>query len=142
METWELFANDQFALQFRHPIVTAQGEPVERIESRAEGMLRVHILSPQMRELYFEVPKYPHLPAKLEYQQHKQSLEQRFSEFNISDVKEIAWKSLSAYEYSFEWNEGLRTVILVERKDGTYRILFDPRSPLNLEVWSTLEWAE
>lgn len=142
METWDLFASDEFALQFKHPIVTGQGKPVDRIESQTESMHRVHFITRGSRELYFEVTKYPALPAQLEYRQHRQNLENRFGEFSISDLKEITWKTLSAYEYTFEWDTGIRTVFLVERKDGTYRILFDPRSPLSLQVLSTLEWAE
>lgn len=68
MENWQLFRDPRFAVQFRYPAQGTDGEPVERVETVQEGMLRVHVLAPKSREVYFEVTKYDQLSAQAEYQ--------------------------------------------------------------------------
>gem|GEM_PF-5488940 len=46
-----------------------------------------------------------------------------------------------AYEYSFKWKHGARIVRLIEIENATYRILYDPSSPLNARILSTLRWT-
>lgn len=141
MHSWREFKDSRFALLFKYPGETHQGNSVEKTESRQDEVVRVHFVARDSQEVYFEVTKYGAVPARVEYQQHKQNLEKRFEPFTITELKEIVWKSLPAHEYSFEWNGGARSVLLVERGDGTYRILYDPRSPVNLQVLSTVEWT-
>lgn len=142
MHAWQQFEDPTFPLVFRYPEKTPQGYLVDKTGSHQDEVVRVHLTSQGSQELYFEITKYPALPAEVEYRQHRQSLEQRFSGLRISEVNEITWKSLAAYEYTFEWNQGVRSVILVERNGATYRFLYDPRSPLNLQVLSTVEWTD
>ena len=142
MQDWQLFKDSRFSLQFRYPPNTPQGYSVDKSESQQDDALRVHFISRDSQELYFEVTKYSALLARIEYQQHKAELEKRFSELVITESKEISWKSLPAYEYSFEWSKGTRSVILFERNGATYRILYDPRSPLNNQMLSTFEWTD
>lgn len=142
MNDWQQFKDPALSLVLHYPEKTLQGDPVDRTESRHDESARVHLISRSSRELYVEVTKYRALPAQEEYSQHRRSLGQRFSEFKISELKEITWKSMPAYEYAFEWNEGARSVILVERNGATYRFLYDPLAPLNLQVLSTVEWTD
>jgi len=142
MQDWHLFKDSRFSLQFRYPPNTPQGYFVNKSESQQDDALRVHFVARDSQELYFEVTKYPAFLAQVEYQQHKADLEKRLDEFRITELKKITWKSLPAYEYSFEWSRGTRSVILFERNGATYRILYDPRSPLNNQVLSTLEWTD
>ena len=55
-------------------------------------------------------------------------------------MKPVVCASLTAYEYTFGWDQGERTVILVERDGATYRILYNPRFAVNLQILSTIEW--
>ena len=103
-------------------------------------MLRVHILAPKSREVYFEVSRYDSLSAKAEYQQHKEHLTKQFDPLAISELKETLCASLPGYEYSFEWDHGRRVVLLVERADAMYRIIYNPRFPVNLQILSTMQW--
>ena len=137
MQDWQLFKDSRFSLQFRYPPKTPQGHFVNKTESQQDKAVRVHFVSRDSQELYFEVTKYQALHAQDEYRQHRQDLEKRLDEFNIKDLEQITWKSLPAYEYSFKWSQGARSVILVERNGETYRILYDPRSPLNVQILST-----
>ena len=111
---------------------------IERQEAEA---IRVHFTSKNSHELYFELTKYIDLSPPIEYQHHKESLEKRFDPFSISDLKEIRWMAQPAYKYSFKWKQGARIVRLIETENATYRILYDPSSPLNAQILSTLQWT-
>jgi hypothetical protein len=103
-------------------------------------MLRVHVLAQVSREVYFEVTKYDSLSPEADYQRHSDALALQFDGLVIAELQESTCASLPAYEYSFEWDQGKRVVILVERGGTTYRIIYNPRFPVNLQILSTLEW--
>lgn len=142
MENWLSFDDPRFAFKFRYPARATDGELVERIENQQAGMLRVHILSPIGREVYFEVSKYDALTAEAEYQRHKEYLLKQFHPLQITALINTPFASLPACRYTFEWDQGERTVILVERGDATYRIIYNPRFPVNLRILSTVEWID
>ena len=142
MESWQVFDDPRFTLQFKYPSMAANGEPVERVETQFEGVLRVHVLSPTSCEIYFEVSKYEALSAEGEYVHHKADLLRQFHPLTISEMKPVICASLPAYEYTFGWDQGERTVILLERGGATYRILYNPRFPVNLQILSTMEWLK
>ena len=114
---------------------------VEKVESQVDEAIRLHFTSKESHELYFEITKYINLPAEVEHQKHKESLENRPGEYVVSDLKEIRWMSQPAYEYSIKWRQGARIVTLIETENTTYRILYDPNSPLNVQILSTLQWT-
>ena len=140
MEGWQPFSDPRFALQFQYPVRAKGGEPVERVETHLEGMLRVHLLSPIGREVYFEVSRYDSLTAEAEYQRHRESLPKQFDSLAITDMTATTLASLPAYEYTFEWDNGKRTVLLIEHRPVTYRILYNPLFPVNLQILSTIHW--
>jgi hypothetical protein len=140
MEDWQVFSNRRFALQFRYPAQGTDGEPVERVETEEEGMLRVHVLAPNSREVYFEVTRYDPLSAHAEYQRHHHSLSRQFDPLTVSDLTATPVGSLPAYQYTFEWDQGRRSVLLVERGNSTYRILYNPRFAINGQILSTVQW--
>jgi hypothetical protein len=140
MEDWKLFGDARFSLQFKYPSLAPDAEPVETVETQQGGMLRLHVLAPKSREVYFEVCKYDALSAKAEYQRHKEYLLKQFDSLVISELDETMLASLPGYEYTFRWDQGERIVLLVERGSTTYRIIYDPRFPVNLQILSTLEW--
>ena len=141
MQNWQHFVYPGFALGFRYPEITPQGHIAEKAETQDEERIRIHFTSKDSPELYFEITKYVHLPAQVEYQEHKEYLENRPGEYVVSDLKEIRWMSQRAYEYSIKWREGARIVMLIEADDSTYRVLYDPNSPLNVQVLTTIQWT-
>jgi len=140
MDDWQEFKDSRFALWFKYPSLATNGEHVDRVETQQDGMLRVHVLSPKSREVYFEVSKYDLLNAESEYQRHKENLPKQFHPLTITELKKTLCRSLPAHEYTFEWEQCARTVILVERGDATCRILYNPRFPINLQILSTAQW--
>jgi hypothetical protein len=140
MEGWQHFNDPRFALQLQYPVRAEDGEPVECVETELEGMLRVHILSPIGREVYFEVGRYDSLTPEAEYRRHRESLLKQFDSLAITDLLATSLASLPAFEYTFEWDKGKRTVVLIEHRTVTYRILYNPLFPVNLQILSTCTW--
>jgi hypothetical protein len=140
MKSWQYFEDPRFELSLEYPRPGVDGEPVERIEIQNEELLRVHIRTPENRAVYFEISKYRSLTAEVEYQQHKDNLRKQFPEIEMTGLIETDVADVPAYSYSFEWESGLRTVVLVERDDGLYRILFNPNHPVNLHILHSLRW--
>lgn len=103
-------------------------------------MFRVHILAAKSRGVYFEVSKYSSLDPAVVYRQQIGDLSEQFHAVTTTELIETVFMTLPAFEYTFEWESGIRTVILVERSEATYRILYDPRSTLNRQILSTVEW--
>lgn len=141
MQNWQHFVYPGFALGLRYPPITPQDHVVEKVESQHDGAIRVHLISKESRELYFEITKYVDLPAQVEYHKHKEYLKSRPDDYMVSDLQNIRWMSQIAYEYSIKWRQGARIVKLIETDDATYRVLYDPNSPLNVQVLSTLQWT-
>jgi hypothetical protein len=140
MQDWLHFSDPRFALGFQYPEITHQGHFVEWTESKEDDFVRVLFRSKDSREVYFEITKYQDLSAQLEYQQHKDNLEKRPEGFAVTDLKEIRWMSQPAYEYSIKWSQAARVARLIETENNTYRILYDPYSPLNVQILLTLQW--
>jgi hypothetical protein len=140
MQDWQHFTDSRFILSFQYPPVTPQGRLVEIAERQEQDIIRIHFTSKDSREVYFEISKYDFLSPPTEYQRHKENLEKRGEGFVVSDLKEIRWMSQPAFEYSLKWSRGTRTIIMIEADSATYRALYDPFSPLNLQILSTLRW--
>ena len=140
MQDWLHFSDPRFALGFQYPEITHQGHFVEWTESEEDDFVRVLFRSKDSREVYFEITKYQDLSAQMEYQQHKDNLEKRPERFAVTDLKEIRWMSQPAYEYSIKWSQAARVARLIETENNTYRILYDPYSPLNVQILLTLQW--
>jgi hypothetical protein len=80
-------------LLFKYPEETPQGHFVDKAESLQGESIRIHLVSRDSKELYFEVTKYQDLPAQMEYHQYREKLERRFSELIITELKVMIWKS-------------------------------------------------
>lgn len=142
MENWRLFADPRFELQFMYPATTPQGWRVEMAEGKQGGVLRVHLTSPGSQELYFEVTEYAGLSAVGEYRQHTQALAKQYSELEVTELRATSLAGLPAYAYLLHWPDRERKVILVEKGEVTYRILYDPQSALNEQLLSSVKFLD
>ena len=143
---WQRFTRPGFRVEFSYPAVTPKGHAVERTEERTEDhrgdMERVHLTSRDSRELYVEVVRFRELAPQDEYLHHRPYLEQRFGADSVTALAETSLREWPAWAYAFRWNEGERSVLLLQVASDTYRIIYDPRSELNAQVIATLTVAE
>jgi hypothetical protein len=143
MENWQLFSEPGFALRFRYPAETPGGNVVDRIEEAREGVQRVHLISRDSAEVYFEVRRYADLAPLVAYERQKAELEQRFAQesFAITALQMTELASRPALSYSFTWGQKARVALLVPEAPALYRIIYDPQSDLNAQVLATVEFS-
>jgi hypothetical protein len=96
------------------------------------------VTSPGSDELYVELIRFRDLAPEDEYLSHRPFLEQRFGPGAVTELTETTLRGLPAWSYGFRWEDGERSVLLLQVDDDTYRVIHDPRSPLNADVVATL----
>lgn len=131
-DSWQVFAIPELGLQFRHPAMTPQGAPVVMDE------FRVHFRSEQSEELYFEVSRHWKLSVQEAYERERSFGLKQFGPGAVSELMEITFAGQAAFTFSIQWDGEERTVALIEKGKMLYRVLYDPRSPLNTKILSTL----
>ena len=140
--TWQQFAHPAFRLRFSYPTVTPQGRVVDRADDQRDDTVRVHLTARDSQELYVEVSHFPNLSPQQEYTRHRAYLEQRFGAGAITDLTEASLGRWPAWAYAFHWDQGERSVLLLPMDGDTYRIIYDPRSPLTTQVLATVAIVE
>jgi hypothetical protein len=142
---WKRFARPGFLLEFGYPDPTPNGQAVERDEDPFRSYARVHLSSPDRSELYFEVVRFGARAPEDEYLEHRPHLEGRFGTDSVTALTETRLLGRPAWAYSFRWDEEgrpmERAVLMLQVAGETYRIIYDPRSPLNDRVIATLAVA-
>jgi hypothetical protein len=96
------------------------------------------VTSPGSAELYVELIRFRDLAPEDEYLSHRPFLEQRFGPAAVTELMQTTLHGLPAWSYGFRWEDGERSVLLLQVEDDTYRVIHDPRSPLNADVVATL----
>jgi hypothetical protein len=105
-------------------------------------MERVNLSSPESGELYLEVARFRDIAPVDEHRNHRAYLEKRFGADAVTSLSPTTVRERPAWAYAFSWDEGERSVLLLQVEHDTYRIIYDPRSPLNADVVDTLTIAE
>ncbi len=120
-------------MRVRYPLVTPQGRAVE-----ADGV-RVHVRSWEGGELYFEVSKETGVTAQQQYERERAFLERSPSPPQVSGLTETVAAGRPAHQFTAAWPDRDRVFTLIERDGVLYRMVYDPRSPLNAQIFATLE---
>ncbi|MCI0399502.1 MAG: hypothetical protein L0332_32175 [Chloroflexi bacterium] len=145
-EKWRTFSDPDFQVRFKYPEITPEGHTTEIREDRRENIARVHFISTDSQELYFEVARYLDLSWRTGYEQFKEVITRQFDGLEMNELVESTVASQPAFTFSFRWPAvtGLteRTALFIPRGNVLYRVIYNPRSPLNLQVLSTLEFGE
>ena len=98
--------------------------------------LRMHFASAE-RELYVEIVRFELLPHEEEHARHKAFLEGRSDEHAVSKLEPATLAGRPADTYAFSFPEGRRIALLLSTAAWTYRVIYNPESPLNDEVIAT-----
>jgi hypothetical protein len=139
---WQQFLRAGFKLRFSYPTVTPEGHEVDLAEEESEGASRVHLTSRDSQEIYVEITHFAGLTPDQEYAHHRPYLEQRFGAGSVGEAGTSTLGGFPVWTYAFRWDQGERSVILFNLGGDTYRIIYDPRSPLNEQIISTISVLE
>lgn len=135
-QSWKTFSVAEFGLKFTYPETTSRGHPIEFDD------IKIHIQSKGSRELYFEITRHLNVTAKEIYEREKDFVTKQLGA-KVSELKDSTFTSQTALEYNFTWTdkdlEKKRSVFFIHKEEALYRIIYDPHTPLSLEVLETLE---
>jgi hypothetical protein len=136
---WQLFDDPRFEVRFSYPAVAPAGDTVVRKDDDFRGAPRVHLTSSE--GLYLEVVRFTGLTPEDEYRDHRAYLEHRFGAGAVTALTARQIAGCPGWTYGFAWpgGERERLALLVQTAGALYRLISDPRAPLNHRVLATLE---
>jgi len=137
-DEWPELRRADLRLSFRHPAVTPGGQPVEISEEFPRDAHRVHLTAPIPGEIYLELFRMPGLTSADEYARHREYLEGRFGSGSVSEPVDSDLAGLPARSYVFGSDDMRRETRSLEVDDDLYRVIIDPRIPLNHEILATM----
>ncbi|HEY8172824.1 MAG TPA: hypothetical protein VIH21_07035 [Dehalococcoidia bacterium] len=131
--TQRTFEDPQFELTFSYPDPTPGGQGVTLDGGPYRGGLRAHLRTVD-RELYIEVVRFPLMAPDDEYAAHRAGLEKQFGAGSVSELRAAEFARRQARAYTFAWPEGRREAIFFSTPGWSYRVIYNPASPLNASV--------
>ena len=132
---WEELRLSNFGLTLQYPTSTPSGQQV-RFDD-----IRLHAQSEDGTEVYFEVTRHLNMPAASLYEKERDSLIS-LRQAMVTDLSKTNLAGLPAHEYAFTWNCNERNIFLVEQAEWLYRVIYDPRSPINVEIVGSIQFAK
>lgn len=136
--------NEGFEYAVEIPTATADGEEVTIQSEERSGMHILHAESPDRSELYFEVTAYPGILDRDTLVKEQQDfLRERSEDGNLTEITRETLAHQEATTFDFRgtlqgrWKE--RRFLFLDGASRTYRVVYDPTSPLNVRLLSSLE---
>ncbi|HEX5027171.1 MAG TPA: hypothetical protein VFV56_00010 [Gaiellaceae bacterium] len=137
-DEWPELRRADLRLSFRHPAMTPGGQLVEIAEEFPGDAHRVHVTAPVPGEIYLELFRMPGLSAADEYTRHRSYLEGRFGPGSVGEPVESDLAGRPARSYVFGSDDLRREARSLEVDEDLYRVIIDPRIPLNHEIVATM----
>jgi len=128
---WQHVDLPEVGLAFGYPRRTPNGQAVELDD------VRVHARSEDGEEAYFELSRHLGATALRRYEDERDFLVARYGA-EVTPLTATTLDGLPAQEFTAAFGDTLRRFVLVERGRWFYRVVYDPRSPLNLAVLETI----
>ncbi len=118
--------------QFQIPVITPGGQVTEVTRHEKQGSLLAHAHSPDYFELYFELVSFTgSVPARSLIPKLQGQLKDQFSEVTFTEIRQGDLLGFSTTEFTFSSTEKTRRFIFVDGNKRTYRLIYNPLSPLN-----------
>ena len=139
---WSVCCLPGFALRFEYPVQTPTGLAVSSTQTNYPHMQVIHVHTPDRTTVYFEVAKVPQMDVEQLYEDVRSRNAQPNAELVIGSASEASLVAQAGLSFSLQRGELVRQVVLIQYRADTYRITYDPRSPLNLAILSTVAVVE
>ena len=126
-EEWHEVRLADFGLAFGYPRRTPSDGAVEFDD------VRLHARSADGKEVYFELSRHLDVTADEMYERERDFIVGRYGA-EVTPLTGTTIDSLPAQEYSASWGDTERRFVVAEHGPWLYRVVYDPRSPLNVAV--------
>jgi hypothetical protein len=128
---WQHVELPEAGLAFGYPRSTPKGQAVELDD------VRVHARSEDGEEAYFELSRHLEATALRRYEEERDFLVARYGA-EVTGLTATTLDGLPAQEFTAAFGDTVRRFVLVECGRWLYRVVYDPRSTLNLAVLETI----
>jgi hypothetical protein len=129
---WLRFSTPGLGLSFRYPGAAADGEPVEMDDFRA------HFRTMDSAQVYFEVSRHTGVSAGELYRRETAAIRRANPDVRVSDAVSVSFAGCDAQQFTVTFPDKERIFTLIEREGRVYRVIYDPRSPVNHEIIGTV----
>ena len=130
-ERWRRVEIPDLGLAFSYPSRTPGGQEV-RLDD-----VRLHARSEDGIETYFELSRHLDMTAGGRYRKERDFLLTRYDAV-VTLLTAGTFHQMPAHTFSAAFGDTARTFVLIERGRWLYRVVYDPRSRLNLAVLETI----
>jgi hypothetical protein len=102
--------------------------------------VRLHFRTLEGHGFYFEITRQVGVPVQEAYARERAHMEERLAGAQVSPLRRAREGGRAAWAFDLTWDHGERRVLLVEQGGALYRVVYDPRSPLNEQAVATLRF--
>lgn len=128
----------EFSLTLHYPDPTPRGSSVDVVERQSDHSYRLHLLSTDSDEIYFEVGKYPHLSSAAAQALFQHELTAQYPDVTLDPVRGMVLAGKNGRLLTARWPTRERTIIFVPHDGAVYRLIFNPASPINHQILNTV----
>jgi hypothetical protein len=140
MKEWTTYSNPQLSVTLKYPQPTPLGHSVKIVEKSSNISYRIHLLTDDSSEIYFEIGRYLTLPIKEAVNLFQTELKATNSEVDTSPVEATTFAAKPAYRLTARWPEKERSITFVDLEGVVCRIIYDPASAVNQQILETLSF--
>ena len=142
MTEWTTYSNSQLSITLQHPWPTPLGHLVNIVEKSSEISYRIHLLTEESSEVYFEIGRYHMLPLTKAIHLFQKELTKANSQMEISPAEATTFATRPAYRLTARWPEKERIVTFIDLEGIVYRIIYDPASAINQQILESLAFDQ
>jgi len=132
---WQDFSIPNMGLRLRYPQHATDGEPVEMDDVRA------HFRTMDSTQVYFEVSRHTGTTARDLIARETGVIRRAEPKVQITEPAPILFAGHDALRFTVTFPDRERIFTIVERGAYVYRVVYDPRSPINEEIVETVEFT-
>ena len=132
---WQEFTLPGFGLRLHYPTSASDGDPVRMDDAR------FHFRTMSSPEIYFEVSRHLGRGAREFYEREAAAIRRADPHVTISEPVDTSFAGSDALRFVVTFTDRERAFTLVERGGYLYRVIYDPRSAVNLDIMATIEFT-
>jgi len=129
---WLSFSAPGLGLSLHYPGAAADGELVEMDDFRA------HFRTMNSPQVYFEVSRHTGVSSTELYRRETAAIRRASPDARVSDAASVSFAGCDAQQFTVTFPDKERVFTLIERDGRVYRVIYDPRSPVNGDIISTI----
>jgi hypothetical protein len=132
--SWIDFVVPGLGVRLKYPATTSDSEPV------VMDAFRAHVRTMRSSDVYFEVTRQVGVSARQLLDREVAFLRSN-PEVQISEPELVSFADCDASRFTVTFPDRERVFHYIERHDGVYRVVYDPRSPLSRQIIATIRFV-